>query len=837
MKKNAFWHWLVLAALVFSSIALFMTYGLNYGIDLKGGFSFTLQVDEAKLVENLGKPLTEDERKEFQQQALEVLQNRVNGSGLREAIVYPEPNSLRIVMQIPGVGPEDRDKLTAMLEQVAFLAFRSVHKDNDSLTQQAFASGKAPRGYNLISDTRTSSDGQTYPVHYYVIDEDAKPLVENSSPQASGPELWRFQSVSPRFDFMLQREMENGSERFYPHYVSVREELTGSGVSGASISSDQFGRPTVSVRFDAEGSKKFGDITADLAPGGAKNPNPNERRQLAIVLDGTLYSAPNINEAIIHGSAEISGGFTFEEAQQLSVVLRAGSLPAPVEILTKSEISPTLGKDSINSGARAMIIGSIAVLIFMIIYYMIAGAVVNLALILDVLLLPLGMVLAAGFLGIFVNTGTPTGVGLPTLTLPGIAGLILTIGMAVDANVLIFERIREEQLAGKRFSSAVTAGFDKVFSTILDANVTTLLVAVILFLQGSGAIRGFAVTLSAGILVSMYSSLIFTRLVFEFLANKTSIEKVKMLSIVKQGLSFDFVGKRKIAGILSLLLIIGSGAMFFQKGMGNFAVDMTGGRSLMFAASPEQHPIAEVRTLLESLDISDPQISYQRDLSSTNQFLEVKVKLNDEVLNDGQTDDGDKVLAALTEKLGKGSFLQEQMVGSQVGEEMRTRGVKAIIFALIGIIIYITFRFEFGFALGTIVALVHDVLITVGVFCLMGNQISLPIIAALLTIVGYSANDTIVVFDRIREDLKLLKDKSYFEVANISINHTLGRTLMTSITTLITVVMLLIFGGGAIHDFALALFIGVIVGTYSSVFVATPSMLMWHAYSEKKKKA
>ncbi|MFP6905539.1 MAG: protein translocase subunit SecD [Verrucomicrobiota bacterium] len=835
MKKNAFWHWLILAALVFGSISLFLTYGLNYGIDLKGGFSFTLQVDESKLVENMGKELDDAQRKAFQEQALEVLKNRVNGSGLREAIVYPEPGTLRIVMQIPGVGPEDRASIEGMLEKVAFLAFRTVHKDNQNLTEKAFAAGVAPRGYRLISDTRTSSDGRSYPVYYYVIDPTAKPPDETGSPQASGPELWRFQSVSPRYDFMLQREIENGSVRFYPYYVSVREELTGSGVSGASIGSDQFGRPTVNVRFDSEGSKKFGDITADLAPGGAKNPNPNERRQLAIVLDGTLYSAPNINEAILQGSAEISGGFTFEEAQQLAVVLRAGSLPAPVEILTKSEISPTLGRDSITSGARAMIIGSIAVLVFMIGYYMIAGLVVNLALILDVLLLPLGMVLAAGFLGIFINTGSPTAVGLPTLTLPGIAGLILTIGMAVDANVLIFERIREEQLAGKRFSSAVSSGFEKVFSTILDANITTLLVAVILFLVGSGAIRGFAVTLTAGILVSMYTALVFTRMMFDLLANKTKLQKVKMFSIVKQGFSFDFIGKRKFAAILSLLVIIGAGTIFFQKGMDNFAVDMTGGRSLMFTASPSQHPIADIRKRLESLNISEPQISYQKDLATTNQFLEVKVKLDEEGVEDGQQGDSAKVLAALTEELGEGTFLQEQMVGSQVGQEMRTRGVKAIIFALIGIIIYITFRFEFGFALGAIAALVHDVLITVGVFCLLGNQISLPIIAALLTIVGYSVNDTIVVFDRIREDLKLLKDKSYVEVANISINHTLGRTLMTSITTLITVVMLLIFGGGAIHDFALALFIGIIVGTYSSTFIATPVMLMWHARNLKKR--
>jgi SecD/SecF fusion protein len=829
-SKNGFWHWLILLALAMMSVWLVTTNPINLGIDLAGGFSFTLQVEEETLVANNdGKPLTDEDRKDAQERALEVIRNRIDGSGIKEAVIYPEPGSLRIIMQIPGVGEEERKEIEETLKQQAYLAFRTVHKDNSALTYKNFTEGKAPRGYVVVPEQVQLNDGRTSTQYSYMrATAEEGDVAEGEVAYAMGPELWRFASVGASYEFMLSKETENGVEKFTPFYVAVKEDMSGEYVETASVTYDQLGRPQVSVSFDSEGKNKFGNITQDLAPGGRLNPNQSDRRQLAIVLDDTLYSAPNINEPIMQGSAVISGGFDAAEAQQLAVVLRAGSLPAPVEVLTSTIISPTLGQASIDSGIRAMLIGSIAVIIFMFIYYMMAGFVVNVALILDVILLPLGMVTAAGFLGIFVNVGAPSTGALPTLTLPGIAGLILTIGMAVDANVLIFERIREEQREGKRFSSAVTAGFEKVTSTILDANVTTLLVAVILFLQGSGPIRGFAVTLTAGILVSMYTALIFTRLVFNLLAEKSKIDHLKMLSIIPANTHIDFISKRKICGVLSLVVILGVGGLFFNKGMDNYGVDLTGGWSFLYESDQSAHSLESLEEALAAVGVQDPHMGYQSDIGdATKQVLEVKVKI----------DEGEKALETLNAELGEGTLLQENKVGSQVGSEMRSRGVKAIVWALIGIIIYITFRFEFGYALGTIAALIHDVIITVGIYCALGNQMSLPIIAALLTIVGYSANDTIVVFDRIREDVKLLKNKTFKEIANISINHCLGRTLMTSITTLLTVVMLLIFGGGAIRDFALALFIGVIVGTYSSVFIATPVMLLWQERAEKKAKA
>ena len=398
--------------------------------------------------------------------------------------------------------------------------------------------------------------------------------------------------------------------------------------------------------------------------------------------------------------------------------------------------------------------------------------------------------------------------------------------MAVDANVLIFERIREEQTAGKRFRSAVDAGYDKAFSTIFDANLTTLITAVILFWQGSGPIRGFAVTLSAGIIVSMYVALVVTRMFFDILATSTRIDHIKMLSLLKNT-KIDFLGKRYIAAGLSLAVILGSWAMFFTKGQGNFGVDFTGGAALTFAADPAKAPPTdEIRAFLDESGVTGAHIQYQKEMAGDRREARGRILRGQGRLRGRRT--GRAARGGTLQRRRADPSCKRDSVGPQVGKELRRKGVMSIVWALVGIVIYISLRFEFGFAIGAIVALVHDVLVTVGLYCLFGRQLSLPIVAALLTIVGYSVNDTIVVFDRIREDKGLYRDKKYTEIANLSINQTLSRTLLTSITTLLTVVMLLVFGGGAINDFALALFIGILVGTYSSVFVATPVTLLWH---------
>ncbi len=813
MDKHAWWKWLLLIGLTAWSLVLVtpISEKVKLGLDLQGGISFLLEVQTEEL--------EDDAIQDAQLRALEVIRNRVDLMGTEEPIIYPEPRSNRIVVQIPGLDAANRDWAIRTLESAAFLEFRMVHEDNDRLVERLFEEGLAPEGYRLVTIDEQLPGGRWTRRPYYVRTDELERVDRHTEREII--ERLRTFHAPPGYDFMLMSRERQGRTVYEPYYVSRRRELTGENLSNAGVDYQQFGQPIVTLRFDSEGSRRFARVTSDHAPGGARNPSLDGQRFLGIVLDGVLQSAPFIRTAIYGGEAIIEGNFSLREAQDLSLVLRAGSLPAPLRVIEERNVDPTLGAESVRSGTRAIILGGVLVLIFMLCYYLLAGVVANLALILDILLLPLGMLIVSGFLGLI--TGGGGGEGLPTLTLPGIAGIVLTIGIAVDANVLIFERIREEQKIGKRLVSAIEAGYDKVFSTILDANVTTLITAVILFWQGSGPIRGFAITLSAGIVVSMFIALVITRLMFEVLAYKTKIKQIKMLQFISEP-NFDFIGKRTIAAVLSVLVLAGTWTAFFMKGEENFGVDFTGGTSITYRFQ-EKQAVDDLRAALLGAGVTDAFIQYQRELVPDDtgvipEYLLVKVTYGD----------GDIAKDALNTAFPESEFhiLQEDTVGPQVGRDLRRQGIMAIVWALVGIVIYISLRFEFAFAMGAIVAVTHDVLITIGLFCLLGNQLSLPVVAALLTIAGYSVNDTIVVFDRIREDLTLIKDKPYSAIANLSINQTLNRTLLTSITTLLTVTMLLVFGGGAIKDFALALFIGILAGTYSSIFVATPVVLYWH---------
>lgn len=786
MDKNSLWKWLLLIAITAWSLALVTPFDkkVKYGLDLQGGASFTVQVDRDKVAElikeetpdistaNLTKQ-TDDNVKVAKDVALEVIRNRVDGLGIAEPEIYPQTDTDNIIIRLPGIDSENIQEATSLIERAAFLEFRLVHPENDAWVSELMASRMAPPGFK-IPDVPNAD--------YYIRDLAAEKVELNK--------LGNF-GFRGKAQFMLMKDsLRDGSTIFRPMYVEVRNQLPGTSLKDASAQYDQNNRPYISMTFDSAGAERFGRVTSLYAPNGDSNLQNDQGRRLAVVMDGTLYSAPTIQEPIYGGSAQITGSFTAEEAIRLSNALRAGSLKAPLEIIQKSEVDPSLGRDSIQSGIRAVIFGGVAVLVFMTLYYLLAGVVANVSLLLMMLLLPFGMWLASGIFGLFAAEGGAQA-GLPVLTLPGIAGIVLTIGIAVDANVLIFERIREELRAGKSVLGAITSGYSKAFSTILDANVTTLLTAAILFWQGSGAIRGFAVTLSAGILVSMLMVLVFTRLFLETLADKTKLKSMKMLSIIKANTKIDFIGKRVIFAIVSVAVIVGTWGVFAVKGQDNFGIDFTGGTSYLFRFT-EEPAVEQVRETLDAAGIAEATIQYQRSIGAADasaDVLEIKVGF----------EEGDAALAAMQAAFTDKGITEagEEKIGAQVGAELKRKGVMAIAFAMVGIIIYISIRFEFAFAVGAIIALLHDVLITIGIYCLFGRQLSLPIVAALLTIVGYSVNDTIVVFDRIREDIKLMKGKaSYREIANLSINQTLSRTLLTSITTLLTVTMLLVFGGG-----------------------------------------
>jgi SecD/SecF fusion protein len=462
-------------------------------------------------------------------------------------------------------------------------------------------------------------------------------------------------------------------------------------------------------------------------------------------------------------------------------------------------------------GVRAAILGLALVVLFMVVYYLKSGVIAVFALCLNILII----LAALSTLG-------------ATLTLPGIAGIILTIGMAVDANVLIFERIREEFASAKKIRAAISSGYDKAFRTILDANLTTLITAVILYRFGTGPIKGFAVTLSFGILASMFTALFVTRLVFEILLRMRSFEDLRMLKFFSQP-SIDFAGYAQKALILSAVIIavgVASVAVNYDSMLG---IDFSGGSELLLEFDGDVD-VARVRDFVQN-DLGYEGAQVRLVDQEGGEANKVSIQSKDEIeRGDGDKEGADKrVGAELGVKLLDSSYTR---VGPAYAVTMWKKAIVAMVLSLAGIIVYIWFRFEFVFGVAAVVALIHDVLITLGIFSgifLFGpRQINLPIIAAILTIIGYSLNDTIVVFDRIREDLKIMKRLTFKGIINTSINQTLSRTMLTSLTTLLVVLALLFLGGQAVSDFAFAMCFGVIVGTYSSIFIASPILLLFH---------
>lgn len=584
--------------------------------------------------------------------------------------------------------------------------------------------------------------------------------------------------------YMVNRD-ERGELVETPMLVKAKPALTGDMLTSAYPTAGGVGMPEVGIEFSREGAKRFATVTSE-----------NVGKRLAILLDDKIVSAPVIKSAIQGGRAVIQGQFTSEEVQRLSRQLSGGALPVPLKLIDNRSISPSLGADSIRQGVTAAVAGFILVVIFMAIYYMISGLIADFALCVNLIII----------------TGVLGGLGF-TLTLPGIAGIILTIGMAVDANVLIFERIREEMLSGKTVHTSIDAGFKRAFRTIFDANITTLITAAFLFRFGTGPVKGFAVTLTIGILASMFTALFVSRVIFEVLSSKMDLKKLSMLRIVGNT-KINFIGRKNIALILSGVVIIVGMGYFFVRGNANFGIDFTGG-TLLQIKTEKPLPLDDVRSKLKEIGQETAVIQY---FGKAEKNILIKTE-------SGSTEN---IFETLKESFADYNLVRErtEYVGPAIGAELRQQALLAILFALGGILLYISWRFEFKFALGAITALVHDVLVTVGLFSLSGREISLPIIAALLTIVGYSLNDTIVVFDRIREDLQVYKKLKYADIINLSINQTLSRTLLTSLTTLLVVITLFIFGGEVINDFAFALLIGVVVGTYSSIFIASPILIL-----------
>lgn len=563
--------------------------------------------------------------------------------------------------------------------------------------------------------------------------------------------------------------------------------MTGDTLSNAMLSQDQYGRPSIKLEFTGEGATKFSNITG-----------ANVNRRLAIVLDDIVYSAPQIRERISGGNAEITGNFTHEQAKDIATVLRTGALPAPIIFGEERTVGPLLGQDSIKSGVRATIIGSIAVVLFMGIYYFIGGILANIALVLNILIVLAVLVIAKA-----------------TLTLPGIAGIGLTIGMAVDANVLINERIREELKLGKSVRTAINNGYGRAFPAILDSNVTTIIAAILLASLGSGPIKGFGITLIIGLMASMFTAIVVTRMLIDILTLKWKNLPLKMLQLIPQT-KVDFIKVRWICYTISIVLISIGLIFFSRKGEDNYGIDFAGG-SLQEFKFEQAIKIDELRSAMANIGLADALI--QQDKKNPEIVL----------IRTGE-DKADLIINQFKNSFpdNKVDVLSVESVGPVVGKLLKKNATLALSLALLSICIYIWVRFrDFVYGIAGVVSLFHDVLVAIA-FCVLTNRpIDLLIVTAFMTVAGYSINDTIVTYDRIRENLRLMRKTSFRDIINLSINQTLGRTVWTSVTTICIVLALYLMGGRVLHNFAFILLIGFVSGVYSTVFIASPLVYAW----------
>ncbi|MDQ3534835.1 MAG: protein translocase subunit SecDF [Bacteroidota bacterium] len=612
-----------------------------------------------------------------------------------------------------------------------------------------------------------------------------------------------------------------GSQQLELHAIRAgranKAPLEGNVITNATQSLDQRSRPAVSMEMNTEGARKWRKLTGD-----------NVGKRIAVVLDNYVLTAPNVQSEIAGGRSEITGNFTLDDAKDLANLLKAGSLPAPTQIVEEAIIGPTLGREAQAQGIISIVAGLVLVVVFMIAYYSRGGLIATLALVFNIFFI----------LGILAQLNS-------ALTLPGIAGIVLTIGMSIDANVLIFERIREELRNGMTLKQAISLGYDKAYSAIIDSNVTTFLTGIILYVLGQGPVKGFAITLMIGIACSFFSAVFITRIVVEWMAKRGDEKKITFSfpfsHNLLNNLNFNFLSKRKFAYIFSSVFItIGLVVLLVQGGL-NFGVDFTGGRSY-------------VVTFSKNMVASDVKVALTNNFE--NAGTEVKTYGADNVLkittsyliNDESAEADNRVeeslIAGLSDHSGMSFLRNDAMVGdnnftisssSKVGasiaNDIQTASLKAVAISLIVIFLYILVRFrKWQYGLGAITALFHDTLAVISAFAIAGLfgkvfEVDQVFIAAMLTVIGYSINDTVIVFDRIREDIGLRPKGDIVSTFNGAINNTMSRTLITSFTTLIVVIILLIFGGEVLRGFSFALLVGILVGTYSSIYIATPVVI------------
>lgn len=810
-----------------------------------------------------------------------ILRQRIDRFGVSQPNIQRQSSTGRILVELAGV--DNPDRIIKLIKETAELEFWPVfentevvggkaafqyleqldsvvakYKDPSAYTAELFTTDSIPAldlntneplknadGNDSISLTRTidgdiytrrypiasysgnyGSNGQGIPrssVLFRVTSEGKDRISEVLGAKDSGGRLFS-SSIIPenillRWD--AKPSVSDSGTEFYSLYalndVSRREksELNGGTITNAIQTFDQYGGVEVSMQMNSEGAQAWGKMTQAAYDGDPSRPN----KAIAITLDGLVYSAPSVNSPILNGSSSISMGAgsyaqQVEEGTDLANLLEAGSLPAPAKIVNTEIVGPTLGAENISAGAWSFIIALLVIMAYMLFYYSRAGMVSDIALILNIFLL-IGGLAAIG----------------ATLTLPGIAGLVLTLGMAVDANVLIFERIREEMRMGKGLKVALTEGYQKAYSAIFDANITTLLTAIVLYVFGSGAIKGFATTLIIGIFTSLFSAIVITRLIFW-----NRMDKKKDIAFSNAttknwftNLNYRFVDNRKKFYILSgVIVALGLGALF--SGGLNYGVEFNGGRENTFKF---ETPIDtdEIRNELTDAFIGNS--ITVKDLGTSKD----KIRITTDYLLEDKDTGSDSTRALITrtlEGMGLSNFTNPETrdVDSSISDDFRRDARNATIIALLIIFFYIFLRFrKWQYGLGALLAMLHDVIIVLSIYSIgslflpFTLEVDQAFIAAILTVIGYSINDTVVVFDRIREYLGIYKKEDEKEVINKALNSTLSRTINTSASTFVVLLSIFILGSDSIRGFTFALMVGVVVGTYSSIFIATPSVI------------
>lgn len=748
------------------------------------------------------------------EQARRVVENRINELGLTEPSIQVQRPE-RIIVQLPG--EKDPNRVLRLLKQTAKLEFHVCAPEN--VTERVINS--IDRIKRIKDKLRVESgrveEGGTF-VSYKIEDTDTeyfKAVLADSNVLARIPE---------NYVLLLGRAVPDESAgRVYREFALVERDVAidGMSVKDAKVTLQSTAQDRqVALSLDGRGLARL-HTTSRRCENLYKMKGQVSR--LAIILDDVIYSAPTLI-TFIPNNPVIKGSFTERESADLALVLRSGALPAKMEIMQNQVVGASLGADSIRKGVISGIVGAALIAVFMIGYYLLAGLVANLALVLNTLIL---LAVLAFFRA--------------TLTLPGIAGVILTIGMAVDANVIIYERIREELAAGKELRAAIRDGFARAWVVIFDSNLTTIITAVILYVMGTGPIRGFGLTLMIGLAANLITAVFICRWVFDLMLLRPGFTTLRMYQLFPRP-NIDFMGKQLYCITASLILIVAGMAVFgirvanqqaamranktqlgeslLQKPM--YGIELTGGDMVRLQFS-QPASVASIRQVLSGIGMGDSTI---QAVGGGNQVL-IRSAFNSST----------NAVAALKVAMTDNPFsvLEEDRIGPAIGGDLVRKAMIAIVLSLIAMVIYLWFRFELEFGIGAMIALLHDVLVVVAFFALTGRQISLGVIASLLTIVGYSVNDTIVIFDRVRENLHVTKGMKLSDLMNLSINQTLSRTLLTSLLTLMVVVAQYLFGGEVINDFAFAMMIGIIAGSYSTVYIANPAVLFWNKFVKRAK--